>query len=129
MNDQTPIYTQLLAAGSDPNDRTITFVVGTSPQEGVRLDIALGLVGPLMAAINAEALKLNADLTEDERLRSATLHANAVFLSQDSEGRPMIVFELSNRSMLPLTIKSVDNLAGFAAEMKLLSERPNGQPN
>lgn len=120
-----PIYRQLLFAGSDASDRTITIALGTGAELGARVDIAAALVGPLVAAVMAEAYKLNQVMTEDERSNASSLNANGVFLSEIG-GKPAIVFELSSGSLLPLVIESAENLAGFAAELALLSRRPSG---
>lgn len=123
--DQPPIYRQLLFAGSDASDHTITIALGTGAESGVRVDIAASLVGPLVAAIMAEAYKLNEVMTEDERSNASSLNANGVFVSQIG-GKPAIVFELSNGSLLPLVIESAENLAGFAAELALMAKSPSG---
>ena len=119
------IFDNLVFAGSDPSDRTITLQLSNS-EWSTRIDFTLGTVGPILAAINAEALKLNAGLSEEERLHSAKLAAKAVWLAMDSDQNPMIVFELANGSLLPLLMKNGD-LAGLAAEMTLLSSRPPGE--
>lgn len=118
---------KILFAGSDPTDNTITLSLGIDGERALRLDLALGVVGPVIAALNAEALKLNALLPE-ERRTSATLNASAVWLSEDSAGNPMLVFELANGSLLPLAMGSGD-FAGLAREMALLASPPSGQPH
>lgn len=128
MDDDPPIFRQLLFAGSDPSDRTITLQLGLDDGRAARIDLALGVIGPVLAALNAEALKLNADLSEEQRSNSATLNASAAWLSQDAEGHPMLVFELANGSLLPLSMKSGD-FAGLAAEMGLLASNPPGKAN
>lgn len=128
MTDERPIYKQLVFAGSDPSDRTITLALGSSPEHVVGIDISLALVGPLMAAVHAEAHKLNEDLAEEERANTSTLNANAVFLSQIGS-KPAIVFELANGSLLPLVLNSMDNIAGFAAELTLLAKPADGMAN
>lgn len=124
--DEPIICDRIVASGSDPSDRTITFALGLRGDErAIRVDITLGLVGPLMAVIEAEARKLNAGLSEDERAQSSTLNASAAWLSQDNQGRPMLVFELANGSLLPLAIEGGD-FAGLAAEMALLAAKSDG---
>ncbi|MDI6624695.1 MAG: hypothetical protein QME55_08190 [Brevundimonas sp.] len=115
----------LLFAGSDPTDNTITLQLGLDDGRAMRVDLALGVVGPVLAAINAEAMKLNAGLSEEGRLISSSLKASDVWLDQDAEGNPMLVFELANGSLLPLAVKSGD-FAGLAAEMALLASVPPG---
>lgn len=130
MDEEQPIFRQLLHAGSDPSDRTVTVVLGVDATRATRIDMSLGLVGPLMGALSSEAQKLNAELSEVERSNSATLHAKAVWLSQDNEGHPVIVFELASGSLLPLAITDGgDGLATFAAELTLLATRPTGHAN
>jgi hypothetical protein len=129
MGDQPPIYNQLLQAGSDPTDRTVTVVIGTDATHGVRIDMSLDLIGPLMGALAAEAEKLNAGLSEEERSNSSTLNARSIWLSQDAEGHPMMVFELANGSLLPLAITGGDSLAGFARELTLLAGTPGERAN
>jgi hypothetical protein len=128
LSEDLPIYNQLMFAGSDPSDRTVTIALGTGAPEGVRIDMKLGLIGPLVAALSAEAYKLNEFLTEEERSQTSTLNANAVFLSM-VDGKPAIVFELVSGSMLPLVINSVENLAEFAGELTLLAQQPTGRAN
>lgn len=123
--EEPPIFNCILAAGSDPSDRSVTVVLGTDETNGIRVDVQLGLVGPLMAALAAEAAKLNAALSEEERSQSATLNAQAVWLSQDLEGSPMLVFELNGGTLLPMAMRSGD-FAGLAAEMSLLAGKPAG---
>ena len=126
MDDEPLIFRRLLVAGSDPADRTITLQLGLDDGRAARIDLALGVVGPVLAALNAEALKLNAGLSEEERSESTTLKARAAWLSLDAEGDPMLVFELANGSLLPLSMKSGD-FAGLAAEMALLASNPPGE--
>ncbi len=128
VSDELPIYNQLMFAGSDPADRTVTLALGTGAPQGIRIDMKLGLIGPVLAALSAEAYKLNEFLTEEERLQTSTLNANTVFLSE-VEGKPAIVFELVGGSMLPLVIHNAEDLAAFAAELTLLVARPTGKAN
>jgi hypothetical protein len=113
------IARRLLFSGSDAADKTITLKLGIDDERAIRVDLALGIVGPVLAAINAEAIKLNAGISEEQKT-SASLNASAVWLSRDAEGSPMLVFELANGSLLPLAMKSGD-FAGLAQEMALLA--------
>lgn len=119
---------RLLFAGSDPTDETITLQLEVDDARAVRVDISLGLVGPILAAISAEAMKLNAGRSEEQRSLSTTLSANGVWLSQDADDNPMLVFELVNGSLLPLSMKSGD-FAGLAREMVLFASNPPGVPH
>lgn len=123
-----PVYTRLLAAGSDPEDRTVSVALGVNESDGIRVDLGLGLVGPLMAALAVEAEKLNAALSEADRVTSASLNATGVWLTQDAQGRPAIVFELANGSPLPIVLAGED-LSSFAAELALLCAKPAGEAN
>ena len=123
-----PVYNQLLGLASDASDKTVTFCIGNSPTEGFSANIALGLVGPLVAALTAEARKLNTDLRDVAGVNAATLNCRAVWLSQDAEGSPVFVFELANGSPLPLAIKGGD-LSELAAELTLLSAPPPDRAN
>ena len=123
--DEPLIGRTLLFAGSDPTDNTITLQLGIDEDRAVRVDLALSVVGPVLAAINAETMKLNAGLSDEQRSNSASLKANAVWLSQDADENMMLVFELANGSLLPLVMKSGD-FAGLAAEMALLASVPPG---
>lgn len=126
-DDSAPLVgTRLLDVGSDPSDNTITLVLQVGDDSAMRVDFILGLVGPLLAAIAAEAMKLNALLSEEVK-SSTTLNAKAAWLSEDLEGNPMLVFELSSGSLLPLALKSGD-FAGLAREMMLLAS-PAGTAN
>jgi hypothetical protein len=89
------------------------------------MDVGLGLMGPFMATLAAEARELNALLPEEERVQSTTLNAKAAWLSQDLEDRPVLVFELASGSLLPLAMQSGD-FAGLTDEIALLGARPKG---
>ena len=124
--DEPLIGRQLLDVGSDPSDNTITLVLGVGEGSAMRTDFHVSLVGPMMAAIAAEATKLNSILTEEERSSSTALNATAAWLSEDLSGNPMLVFELPSGSLLPLAMKSGD-FAGLAREMLLLSAPSDGE--
>lgn len=118
------VFTTLIEVGSNPVNQTISLSIANDERKGFQIDIALSLVGPLLAAISAEAFKLTGGVTST---MASSLKAHSVFLSQDPDGNPMIVFELANGALLPLALRSGD-LAGLSAEMALLAA-PKGPRN
>lgn len=125
---ETPIFDRILASGCDPSDRTVTVALGTAEGTSMRIDMRLGLVGPVVAAVAAEAAKLTSLLPDNEPSYSATLNAKAAWISEIADERPVIVFELENGTLLPLVMHSGD-FAGLAAEMGLLAAKPWGHPH
>lgn len=118
-----PLFTKIMACGSDPSDNTITFSIATDDDKGMHVDIALELVGPLMAAIAAEASSLMAVLPDDQRDRSATLKTRSISVGITETGSPVLLIELANGALLPLEATQGD-LAGFAAELASVSAPP-----
>src|SRR5437763_386958 len=83
------IITKLISAGSDPSDQTVSVVLGLDDGRGTVLHFSLGMIGALTAAFAAESEKLNSQIAEDQRTH-VSLNANAVWLSRDEDGRPML---------------------------------------
>jgi hypothetical protein len=116
------IITKLHSAGSDPSDQTVSVALGLDDGRGTVLHFSLGMIGALTGALAAESAKLNSQIPEDQRTH-VSLNAQAVFLSTDADGRPMMVFELHGGTLLPLAMEMAD-FRGLAAEMTLLASRP-----
>lgn len=123
MSDR-PLFDRIFHFGSDSEDQTISLVLGVNEKEGLPIDLAHGLVGPLCAILAAESLKLMANAEDGMATESVSLHAEAVWLSE-IDNHPAIVFELSSGALLPLVIGKGD-LAGLASEMAQLAQRPDG---
>jgi hypothetical protein len=124
--DEVPICQSILFAGSDPSDKTVSVQFSVGGDLAMNVHFSLGVIGPLMAVLAAESRKLLDPMTEEDRNVSATLRAKAVWLAQDADGDPMMVFELQNGTRLPLVAKSGD-LAGLAREMGLLGAPTEGR--
>jgi hypothetical protein len=124
VEEQEPfIITRLLDAGSDPSDQTVSLSLGLDDGRATVIHFSLAVIGAVMGAMAAEANKLNSQIPEKDR-RHVPLNAEAVWLSSDADGRPMIVFEMQGGTLLPLAMQMGD-FSGLAAEMSLLAAKPD----
>ena len=125
MSEGVPVFDRVFDSRHSKDDKTVSLTLGVNESQGLSISIRYSAIGPIMAAIAAEAAALAPYLTKEESETSTTLNANAVWLSESESGNPMIVFELANGSLLPLEIQSGD-LTGLADEMALLTAKKGG---
>lgn len=128
MQSEDVKLSRLMGFGSDPSDNTISVALANEENCGFQINLELSVIPSLMAAITAEAIKLQEANGVEITDIAKTLYANAVFMSVSAEGNPTIVFELANGLKLPLELRGGD-LAGLASEMALLAHRPDGNAN
>ena len=121
MNDASLIFQAVADAHCDPSDNTITLVLKDQYDLHRRFDMALGMAGPMIAAISMRAADLNERLPENQR-QSAPLVAEGVFLSQSVDGNPALVLTLRGGTLLPLEFHSGD-LTGLAQELLALAHK------
>lgn len=103
-----PKFDRVFNVQSDLAEKTISVALGTAENTGFVFELSLPVVGALMGAVSAEAYRLNQQLPDEEKSDAATLEAHSVLLQPHADGRPMIILELKNGSLLPLIVSDAD---------------------